>query len=117
MSTLVGNVVKEVKITHPEYPSHVVASALSVVAGCIICLIGLLRCGWIVDLISLTSLSAFMTGSAITIGVGQFPKLMGIQTVDSSQAPYAIFIETWKHIGETNIDAAMGITTLAMLYA
>ena len=116
MSTLVGNVVTEVKATHPEYPAHVVASALSIIAGCIICAIGLFRCGWIVDLISLTSLSAFMTGSAITIGVGQFPKLMGIKGIDSNEAPYLIFINTWKHIGETTIDAAMGLTALAMLY-
>lgn len=117
MSTLVGNVVNEVKATHPEYPSHVVASALSVIAGAIICAIGLFRCGWIVDLISLTSLSAFMTGSAITIGVGQFPTLLGIQSVSSSDPAYLIFIDTWRHIGETTIDAAMGITALLMLYA
>ena len=116
MSTLVGNVVNEVKTTHPEYPAHVVASALSIIAGCIICAIGLFRCGWIVDLISLTSLSAFMTGSAITIGVGQLPKLWGLQSVNSRDAPYLVFINTWKHIGETTMDAAVGITALVMLY-
>ena len=116
MSTLVGNVVTEVKLTHPDIPAHVVASALSVIAGCIITAIGLFRCGWIVDLISLTSLSAFMTGSAITIGVGQLPSLMGIRSVNSRDAPYLVFINTWKHIRETHLDAAMGISALIMLY-
>lgn len=116
MSTLVGNVVNELKDSHPEYPAHVVASALSLIAGCIITAIGLFRCGWIVDLISLTSLSAFMTGSAITIGVGQFPKLMGVQSVNTREAPYLVFINTWKNIDETSLDAAMGITALLMLY-
>ncbi|SPN97577.1 probable sulfate permease SutB [Cephalotrichum gorgonifer] len=117
MSTLVGNVVSEVQLTHPEIPAHVIATALSLIAGCIITAIGLLRCGWIVDLISLTSLSAFMTGSAITIGVGQIPSLMGLHRVNSRDPPYLIFINSWKHIGESTLDAAMGLTALAMLYS
>lgn len=76
MSVLVGQITARAKVSNPEIPSHVIASALALIAGCIIVFIGLIRMGWIVDLIPLVSISAFMTGSAINIAAGkQFPIL------------------------------------------
>jgi sodium-independent sulfate anion transporter 11 len=116
MSTLVGKIVAEAKKTHPEVQGHVIASALAVIAGCIIVTIGLARCGWIVDLISLTSISAFMTGSALNIAVGQLPTLLGITGFDTRAATYKVFINTLKHLPNTKLDAAIGLTALTMLY-
>lgn len=99
MSTIVGNIVTKVKATNPDIPPNVVASALALISGCITIAIGLARCGWIVDLISLTSLSAFMTGSALNIAVSQVPALMGsraspleIPHISSSLTYYPISI-------------------------
>ncbi|KAJ2896625.1 hypothetical protein MKZ38_005383 [Zalerion maritima] len=117
MSLLVGNVVTEVRKTHPEFAKEAIASCLSVLAGAVILGLGLVRIGWIVDLIPLTSLSAFMTGSAINIAVGQIPPLLGIQTVETRGAAYRVFINTLKHLGDTKLDAAMGLSALTMLYA
>ena len=97
-------------------PGHVIASALAVIAGAIICFIGLIRCGWIVDFISLAAISAFMTGSALNIAVGQVPTLMGITGFSSRDATYKVVIHTLQHLGRTELDAAMGLTALAMLY-
>lgn len=116
MSTITGNVVDEVFKTNPEFPKHVVASALAVIAGAIICFIGLIRGGWIVDFISLAAISAYMTGSAITIAVGQVPSLMGIKGFSNRESPYKVFINILCHLGRTKIDAAMGLTALLMLY-
>ncbi|CAI4213741.1 unnamed protein product [Parascedosporium putredinis] len=41
---------------------------------------------------------------------------MGIKSVNSREAPYLVFINTWKHIRESGLDAAMGISALVMLY-
>jgi sodium-independent sulfate anion transporter 11 len=49
MSTLVGNLLVKAAKTNPKIQGHVIASALAVIAGGIICFIGLIRCGWIVD--------------------------------------------------------------------
>ena len=117
MSTLVGSIVLRVKETNPDIPGHVVASALAVVAGGIICFIGLARCGWIVDFISLTAISAFMTGSAINIAVGQVPNLMGIKGFDTRASTYKVVINILKHLGSTKLDAALGLTALFLLYA
>ena len=117
MSTIVGNVVLKIRKTNPEIPGHVVASALAVIAGSIILFIGLIRCGWIVDFISLAAISAFMTGSAINIAVGQAPSLMGITGFSSRGATYEVIINTLKNLDHTRLDAAMGLTALLMLYS
>lgn len=116
MSLIVGNVVLKVKKTDPKLPGHVVASALAIVCGAIIAFIGLIRMGWIVDFISLAAISAFMTGSAINIAVGQFPNMMGITGFDTRAATYKVVINSLKHLGRTQLDAAMGLTALLMLY-
>ena len=116
LSTLVGNVIDHVHKTHPHYPGHVIASALAIIAGAIICFIGLVRCGWIVEFIPLTAISAFMTGSAINIAVGQVPTLMGITGFDTRDATYLVVVHTLKHLGRTKLDAAMGLTALFLLY-
>jgi solute carrier family 26 (sodium-independent sulfate anion transporter), member 11 len=99
MSTLVGNILVKAAKTHPDVPGHVIASCLAVIAGCIIVFIGLIRCGWIVDLIPLVSISAFMTGSALNIAAGQVPTLMGIASYFNTRAAtYLVIINTLKDL-------------------
>lgn len=118
MSTIVGNIVLEVAKKDPNLPGHVVASALAVIVGAIVCFLGLARLGWLVELISLASISAFMTGSAINIAVGQVPALLGISSkiVNNRASTYLVVINTLKHLGSTKLDAALGLTALFMLY-
>lgn len=71
MSLLVGDIVDEAKTKAPEYAGHVVASALAVIVGSIVFALGFLRLGFIVDFIPLPAIAAFMTGSALSIAVGQ----------------------------------------------
>ena len=117
MSTIVGNVVLEAQAVRPDIEGYTIASALAIIAGGIVCFIGLARLGFLVDLISLTAISAFMTGSAINIAVGQVPALMGITGFSTRSATYLVVINTLKNLGKTKLDAAMGLTALFMLYA
>ncbi|KAL4730023.1 hypothetical protein ACLX1H_002053 [Fusarium chlamydosporum] len=116
LSTVVGNVVQDIQNSGQDIPAHVIATALSISAGLIVLAIGLLRCGWIVDLISITSLSAFMTGSAITICVGQLPALLGLSGFSTRESPYKVFTNTVEHLGEAKCDAIIGLSALAVLY-
>ncbi|KAK4160911.1 sulfate permease [Cladorrhinum sp. PSN259] len=116
MSQLTGGVVSDLAVALPDVPGHVIASALALLAGAIVLFIGLIRCGWIVDVISLASLSAFMTGSAISIAVGQVPSMMGISGFSTRDPTYLVFIHTLQGLPRTTLDAAMGLTALAMLY-
>ncbi|KAL9589379.1 MAG: hypothetical protein Q9203_001816 [Teloschistes exilis] len=116
MSTITGNVVNKAHDTNPDIPAHVIASALAIIAGAIICFIGLVRLGRIVDFISLAAISAFMTGSAINISVGQVPALMGITGFSNRESTYKVVINILKHLGRSQNDAAMGLTALFFLY-
>lgn len=116
MSTVTGNVIDRVAKTNPEFDGHVVASSLAVICGCVIVAIGLARAGWLVDFISLAAISAFMTGSAINIAVGQVPALMGITGFSNREATYKVVINILKHLGRSKRDAAMGLTALTFLY-
>jgi sodium-independent sulfate anion transporter 11 len=89
---------------------------LALICGCIIFAIGIVRCGWIVDLISLTAISAYMTGSALNIAVGQVPTLLGQTSFNSRDSTYLVVINILSHLNSVTLDAAMGLTALTMLY-
>ncbi|KAA8895108.1 sulfate transporter family-domain-containing protein [Sphaerosporella brunnea] len=112
MSTLVGNIVQDIPAEHRP----AVASALSLICGCIVFFLGLFRLGFVVDYIPLTAIAAFMTGSALSIAAGQVPGMMGIKGVNTRGPTYEVIIHTLKHLGRSKIDATMGLTALAFLY-
>lgn len=69
-----------------------------------------------VDMIPLTSLSAFMTGSALTIIAGQLHTMLGITGIKTTDPPYLVLITTLRKLPLSTLDAAMGLSALAMLY-
>ncbi|WFD18906.1 hypothetical protein MCAP1_001119 [Malassezia caprae] len=99
-----------------QVPPEVIASALAFLCGIITLGLGLLRIGWIVEFIPAPAVAGFMTGSALSIGVGQFPTLFGERDVDTNGAFYQIVIDFFKNLPDTRIDAAMGIPALVFLY-
>ncbi|OQE27240.1 hypothetical protein PENSTE_c004G09742 [Penicillium steckii] len=118
MSTLVGNIVIKTQEQHPELDAPVIASALAIICGAIVTGLGFLRLGFIVDFIPLPAITAFMTGSALSIIAGQVKSLLG-ETADFSTrgATYEMIINSLKYLPTAKMDAAMGLTALAMLYA
>ncbi|KAI0843023.1 putative sulfate permease [Hypoxylon sp. FL0890] len=118
VSTVTGSVVAKATNELPQYADTpwVIASALALISGAIVLFIGLIRCGWIVELIPLVSLAAFMTGSAINIAAGQVPTMMGITGFSTRDSTYMVIINTLRNLGKTDLNAAMGLTALLMLY-
>ncbi|KAJ1831992.1 hypothetical protein LPJ63_003882 [Coemansia sp. RSA 2711] len=120
-STLLGHILQNVLPNLPEYQDTpwVVACCLSVILGCIVVAIGLLRIGFIVDFIPLPAIAAFMTGSALNIAMGQIPTLMGNNTAKgyNTRAPtYLVFGNFFKYIKHCDLNAAIGLTALFALY-
>ncbi|KAJ5356845.1 hypothetical protein N7517_011454 [Penicillium concentricum] len=116
MSTLMGSIIR-VQAVRPEIPPPVLASALAIICGAIILFLGLLRLGFIVDFIPLPAISAFMSGSAINVCAGQLKTDLGEKAHFSTRgATYKIIIDTLKHLPSAQMEAAMGLTALAMLY-
>ncbi|KAJ5952796.1 uncharacterized protein N7479_011209 [Penicillium vulpinum] len=117
MSTLMGSIIIRVQAVHPEIPPPVLASAMAIICGAIVLFLGLLHLGFIVDFIPLPAITAFMTGSAINVCAGQVKTVLGEKAHFSTRgATYKIIIDTLKHLPSTQMDAAMGVTALAMLY-
>lgn len=116
MSQVTGNIVLKAKDELPHVPGHTVASALAIICGAIILFMGLVRLGWIVEVIPLPAICAFMTGSGVNIIAGQVSKLMGIPKINTRNAPYQVIIDTLKGLPNTKLDAALGLTSLLMLY-
>ena len=117
LSTVTGNVVLKAEATGVDASRDVIASSLAIIAGSIVLFFGLARLGWIVEVISLPAISAFMTGSAISIAAGQIPTMMGFSKAFSTrEATYKVIINTLKHLGKTNLDASFGLTALFLLY-
>ncbi|KAJ6000479.1 hypothetical protein N7481_000888 [Penicillium waksmanii] len=117
MSTLTGEIVLQVQAQYPDVETHEVASCLAVILGGIVCFLGLIRLGFIVDFIPLPAISAFMTGSALNICSGQVSTMLGETAGFSTRgATYLTIINTLKYLPTSTIDAAMGVTACAMLY-
>ncbi|MCJ1438759.1 Sulfate permease 2 [Xylographa pallens] len=98
MSTITGNILAQVATTNPTLPGHVVASALSLICGCIICFFGLIRAGWIVDFIPLAAIAAYMTGSALNIACGQIPTMLGQSGFSTRDSTYLVIIHTLQYL-------------------
>jgi solute carrier family 26 (sodium-independent sulfate anion transporter), member 11 len=116
MSTVTGSIVTAAAKKLPKVPGHTIASALAIITGAIIAFLGFARLGWLTEFITLAAISAFMTGSAINIAAGQVPTLMGITGFNTRDATYRVIINTLKGLPGTNLNAAMGLTALFLLY-
>ncbi|GAW22542.1 hypothetical protein ANO14919_120810 [Xylariales sp. No.14919] len=117
MSTLVGRIVARVTEVHPEFAPEEIARGLSVIAGAVLLFIGLTRLGWIVEFIPLVGICSFMTGAAVSIAAGQVPKLLGVSGVNTRDSTYLIIINTLRALPTAKLDAALGLTTLFLLYS
>ena len=88
-----------------DYPARAVAlaSALALLVGAIITVAGIAKLGFIADLISKPTIIGYMNGLALTILVGQLPKLFGFSVKgDGFRAELTdgrVLIVAWRMIG------------------
>ena len=91
-------------------------TALALITGLVALVAGLLRLGFLSSLISEPVLKGFIIGLALTILVGQLPKLFGVEKGDGD-----FFQQLWHlitELGDTQaLSLAMGLGSLALLLA
>ncbi|KAH7016777.1 sulfate transporter family-domain-containing protein [Ilyonectria destructans] len=117
-SLLVGQVIGHVNKTSPgEYTNEEIAHALSLMSGAVLLFFGLFRLGWIIEFIPYIPISAFVTAASITIMSTQVPSALGITGIDTRDSPYKVIINTLKSLSDTKLDAAIGITSIVLLFA
>ena len=113
---MVGEVINHVHNSRPDtYTSPEIAKTLSFITGLILFGVGLLRLGWLVEVIPYIPVSAFITAASITIICTQFPVMMGIPGINTREEPYKVIIATLRKLGDTHLDAALGVTCLILL--
>ncbi|SCU86060.1 LANO_0C06590g1_1 [Lachancea nothofagi CBS 11611] len=113
VSSVMANLPTDTDITAP-----IIATALALLCGIVSLGVGLLRLGFLVELISSTAVGGFMTGSAINIISGQVPALMGYsKKVNTRASTYKVIIDSLKYLPDTKLDAAFGLVPLFLLYA
>jgi len=92
------------------------ASMLALMVGAITIAAGAFRLGFIADLLSKPTMIGYMNGLALTILIGQLPKLLGF-SVDA-QGPIAELVETVKGIANGDVvpaAAVLGIAGVALI--
>ena len=90
--------------------------ALALATGVIALLAGLLRMGFLANFISEPVLKGFIVGLALTIIIGQVPKILGIEKTEGD-----FFEQLWgvvRHLGDTEaLPLAVGLISLAIVLA
>jgi sodium-independent sulfate anion transporter 11 len=114
MSLEVGQIISHIQADHlKRWSPPQIATTIAFICGFIVLGIGLLRLGWIVEFIPTPAVSGFMTGSAVTIVVGQVPSLLGISSrFNTRDSAYLVIINTLKNLPYCTKDAAMGLVGL-----
>jgi sodium-independent sulfate anion transporter 11 len=116
-SIITGSIVADLEAEHHLTQSaQLLAGTLAMMAGTVVLLIGVLRLGWLVDLISVPAVCAFITASAVTISIGQVPSLLGMRHISARESAIKIAINIFKHLDRVRIDAAFGVSALLILY-
>lgn len=118
MSLEVSKIINKIQDKYGDiYTAAEVGTTLALLCGAITLGVGLLRLGFLVELIPLPAVMAFTTGSAFNIITSQLPGLFGYaDKVNNHTAPYLIVINFLKNLKNTKVDAAFGLTGLFILY-
>jgi len=91
-------------------------AALAIVTGLLALAAGLLRLGFLANFISEPVLKGFIVGLALTIIVGQVPKLLGVDKVEGD-----FFEQLWgvvRAVGDTHwLTLVVGLASLAVVLA
>src|ERR1700761_5410387 len=92
------------------------ASMLAIIVGAILIVGAVARLGFIANLISKPTMIGYMNGLALTILVGQLPKLFGFKVdADSFIGELAAFIKGLAHGEAIATAAAVGIAGVALI--
>ncbi len=93
----------------PRYVALVML--LSLMVGAILIVAGLLRAGWIADLLSVPMVTGFLAGVAVHIVVGQLPVVLGIEAPNGALLSQCVAL--WGLLPKTNV-WALGIAVAVL---
>lgn len=91
------------------------AMLLALMGGVVLLLLGLLRMGFVANVLSHPVISGFVTGSAVLIAVGQLKPLLGIAA--NGETALELLVSLIARAGELHVPtAALGMTSVLALW-
>lgn len=91
------------------------ALVLALLSGLMLVLMGVLKLGFLANLLSHPVVSGFITASGIIIATSQLKSILGIEA--SGQAMPELLATLWQNAGDTNLPTvAIGVASLAFLF-
>jgi high affinity sulfate transporter 1 len=115
LGALIASIVLPLAGAHPER-LMVLAGMLAVLSGLLCIIVGLFRLGFVTDLLSRPIREGYLNGVALTVVVGQAPKILGFSVDGSSLPQEAVQLVQGVLDGKVNgITCAIGIACLAVI--
>jgi SulP family sulfate permease len=103
-----------VPASSPQYVAYV--GAIAVLVGAILIVVGLLRAGWVAELLSIPVTIGFLAGIAIRIIVGQLPALFGVPNPHGAPFETALaVINGLDHINPYAVALGVGVFAITMI--
>jgi SulP family sulfate permease len=90
------------------------AALLALMTGLVLLLAGVLRAGWIADLLSIPVTTGFLAGIAIHVAIGQLPEILGVPAAPGSLVVQLVGVV--RQIPQANpYNLAIGLSVLAAI--
>ncbi len=111
-------VILSLTLPYLDQPNHLeVVFLLTIMAGVVKLMFGLLRLGGVVRYVSNSVVVGFTAGAGLLIAANQLKKVMGIDLEGNPQLMYKVLIATAGKIPDTNVVAVVlaGLTAVTMI--
>jgi len=110
-ATSLGAVVDELSISYLE-----AATTLALLSGIMLCIMGVLRLGFITHFLSHAVISGFISASGIIIAFGQLKHLLAVDVAGSNL--FSLIPSYLTHADQINLPTlVLGVTVVGLLYA
>ncbi|MFC0400896.1 SulP family inorganic anion transporter [Paraburkholderia rhizosphaerae] len=117
LGALIASIVLPIAGSQPER-LIVMAGMLAILSGMLCVLVGLFRLGFVTDLLSKPIREGYLNGVALTVVIGQAPKLLGFGVDGSSLTQEAIGFVRGVLDGKTNeVACALGVASLIVIFS
>jgi high affinity sulfate transporter 1 len=118
-SALVALIAASMTLVHASGPQAVaVGSALALLSGAMCVAVGLLKLGFVTDLLSAPIRYGYLNGTMLTITVGQLPKLLGFGAHDGSFVAQLSQLVIGIFAGKMNGTAlVIGVSSIVVIVA
>ena len=117
-SLLTAAAISAIAVTHPEMTGAdgiAVASLLAIMVGVSLLLMGILKLGRVVSLLTPTIISAFTSAAAIIIGINQLKLILGVDLVKSSKV-YVIVADLFSKMNSIHmLTLVLGSAAIVLL--